>query len=186
MRSPGLRSPSFGRRGFTLIELMFAIAIGAVVVTGLYQLFRLQMKQFVYQDLQMEMHQNGRMGLDIVSRTARMAGYGTSGETWGVFGSGGSSGNAMPAVVSYDGTGPNGSDAVTLVSMDPALVINTNATVPPSCDTGTLSFDASALHNAARLAQYQSGELVMCYDYAGIGGYKSFLWSLTAAGNARR
>jgi len=173
------------RRGFTLVELMFAIAIGAIVVTGLYSLFRMQMRQFVTQDLQMEMHQNGRMALDILSRTARMAGYGSSsGEIRGVFGSGGSPDATLPAVISYNGTGPNGSDAVTLVSMDPALVFNTAATSPPGCDTTVLHADPLVLHNASRIAQFQSGELLLCYDYAGIGAFRSYLWQLSAAGNA--
>ena len=54
------------RRAFTLIELLIALAIGTFVVAALYGLFRVQLKQFVYQDLQMEMHQNVRLALDIL------------------------------------------------------------------------------------------------------------------------
>jgi type IV pilus assembly protein PilW len=180
-----MRARPTTRRGFTLLELVFAIAIGAVVVAGLYSVFRMQMRQFVAQDLQMEMHQNGRMGLDILSRTARMAGYGTaSGETRGIFGAAGNADDTLPAVISYNGTGPWGSDAITLVSMDPALVVNTAATQPPPCDTTVLHFDPAVLHNAARIAQYQANDLVLCYDYAGIGAWRSYLWTLEAAGNA--
>lgn len=173
------------RRGFTLLELVFAIAIGAVVVAGLYSVFRMQMRSFVTQDLQMEMHQNGRMALDILSRTARMAGYGTGGGvTRGMFGDAGVPDDTLPAVIAYNGTGPNGSDAVTLVSMDPALVVNTNESAPPACDTSVLHTDPTVLHNAARIAQFQANELLLCYDYAGIGAFRSYLWTLAAAGNA--
>lgn len=172
------------RRGFTLVELMFALAIGLFVVAALYNLFTSQVRQFVYQDLQMEMHQSTRLALDMVGRSARMAGYGTNGTTVGAFGGGGTEDNSLPAVIAYNGTGPNGSDAVTFVSMDPSLVINTSTNFPPSCSTTTLSFDPSVLNNATRLAQYRSGELVMCYDYGAIGGFRSFLWPMTADANA--
>jgi prepilin-type N-terminal cleavage/methylation domain-containing protein len=172
------------RRGFSLVELMIALAIGMFVVAALYNLFTGQVRQFIYQDLQMEMHQSMRLALDMTARTARLAGYGTSGTTLGVFGSGGSQDNALPAIISYNGTGPNGSDAITLVTMDPSLVMNTAATFPPSCGTTTLTFDPAELHNASRLAQYHSGELVMCYDYAAIGGFRSFLWPITADADA--
>lgn len=173
------------RAGFTLVELMFAIAIGAFVVAALYQLFRMQMRQFVFQDQQMEMHQNARLAADILTRTARMAGYGTSsGHTLGVFGDMGDPDSILSAVIHRNNTGANGSDVLTLVSMDPALVINTAAASPPSCNTTSLQFSPTALHNAARLPQYRNGELVLCYDPGSIGGYTSYLWTLTADGDA--
>ena len=67
------------RRGFTLLEMMVAIAIAAFVVAGLYGLFTVQSRQFLYQDLQMEMHQNLRFGTDVLSRSLRLAGYNTNG-----------------------------------------------------------------------------------------------------------
>ncbi|MDP2306850.1 MAG: PilW family protein [Pseudomonadota bacterium] len=172
-----------GRGGFTLIELMFALVIGLFVVAALYNLFTAQVRQFVYQDLQMEMHQNTRLATDMMSRTARLAGYGTNGTTAGAFGYEGVDSSSLPAIISSNGTGPNGSDAITLVSMDPSLVVNTSSTFPPSCASTTLTVDTAALHNAARLAQYHEGELLMCYDYAAIGGFRSFLWPMTADAN---
>lgn len=171
------------RAGFSLLELMFAVAIGAFVVAAIYNLFTLQMKQFVRQDLQMEMHQNARMAVDVLTRTGRMAGFGTAGQTLGAFGASGSQNNPLPAVIAYNNVGPNGSDAITLVSMDPALVINTTSTSPVACNTTTLSFDPAVLHNASRVAQYRSGEMIMCYDYAGIGAFRSWLWPVTADGS---
>lgn len=185
LRPRRLRRSALARRaGFTLIELMFAIAIGLFVVGALYQLFRMQMRQFVYQDQQMEMHQNARLAADILTRTARMAGYGTaSGYTTGVFGDMGDPNSVLSAVIHRNNVGANGSDVLTLVSMDPSLVINTNASVPPACNTTNLQFSPTALHNASRLPQYRNGELVMCYDPASIGGYRSYLWALTGDGD---
>lgn len=171
------------RGGFTLIELMFALVIGLFVVAALYNLFTGQVRQFVYQDLQMEMHQNTRLATDMLSRTARLAGYGTNGTTAGVFGAEGVEDSSLPAIMSFNNTGPNGSDAITIVTMEPSLVVNTSSSYPPSCGVTTLSVDSTVLHNAARLAQYHEGELLMCYDYAAIGGFRSFLWPMTADAN---
>jgi prepilin-type N-terminal cleavage/methylation domain-containing protein len=172
------------RDGFTLIELMFALVIGLFVIAALYNLFIMQVRQFVYQDLQMEMHQNTRLATDMMSRTARLAGYGTNGTTAGAFGAGGNEDNSLPAILSSNNTGPNGSDAITIVSMDPSLVVNTASASPPSCASTSLTVEPTVLHNAARLAQLHEGELLMCYDYAAIGGYRSFLWEMTADANA--
>ena len=169
------------RRGFTLVELMIALAIGAFVVAALYSLFIGQMRQFMYQDTQMEMHQNMRLGMDILSRSARMAGYGTGTLTRGPFGDGGDSNATLSAVISYDGAGPNGSDAITLVSMDPALVFNTYESAPPACSSTELHFVPGVNDNATKLAQLESQEMLLCVDYAGIGQFTSYMWSLTAA-----
>jgi hypothetical protein len=166
------------------MELMIALAIGLFVVAALYNLFTSQVRQFIYQDLQMEMHQGARLALDMLGRSARMAGYGTNGTTAGAFGAGGDDNEVLPAIISYNGVGPNGSDAVTFVSMDPALVVNTSSTFPPSCATTTLEVNPAVLHNGARIAQYHNGELLLCYDYAAIGGFRSFLWPMTADANA--
>ncbi len=171
-------------RGFTLVELMIACAIGAFVIAGLYSLFTGQMRQFMYQDQQMEMHQNIRLGMDILSRSTRMAGYGTGTVTRGPFGDGGDQDAALSAVISYDGTGPGGSDAITVVSMDPALVFNTFETSPPACGSTSLNVVPEVNDHAAKLAQLQNGEMILCVDYAGIGEYTSYLWSLTSAPDA--
>ena len=172
------------RRGFSLIELMFAVAIGLFVVGALYALFNGQMKSLVYQDLQAEMHQNARMSLDILSRTLRNGGLGTSSTTVGVFGAGGDPDQPLPALTHYNNTGPNGSDALTIVTMEPALVISTWGDSPPACGTTALEFSTSVARNTARLPQYRSNDLVMCYDYAAIGGFRSWLWRVTTDGDA--
>lgn len=176
---------TLGRRvGFTLIELMVALAIGAFIVAALYQLFRAQMAQFVYQDLQMEMHQNARLAADILTRSGRMAGLGSSsGTTVGALGNGGNAQEPLSSVIFRDNIGNNGSDVVTFVSLDPSLLINTAAATPPPCGATTLNFSTTALHNAARIAQYRNDELMMCYDPASIGGYLSYLWRLNGDGD---
>jgi prepilin-type N-terminal cleavage/methylation domain-containing protein len=170
------------RRGFSLVELMFAIAIGLFVVSALYNLFTSQVKAFVYQDIQMEMHQSSRLALDIMSRTARTAGLGTNGTTTGIFGAGGDADSALPAIISYNGAGPNGSDAVTFVAMDASVAMTTWDDTPPACGTDELHFQADLMDNATSLAQYRSGELVMCYDVAA-ETLRSWMWELAADGD---
>ena len=166
--------------GFTLVELMIAIAVGAFVVSALYALFVGQMRQFLYQDLQMEMHQNMRLGMDILSRTVRMAGYGTGSVTLGLFGDGGDEDASLSAIMSYDGLGPGGSDAITVVSMDPALVFNTYEASPPPCSSTSLSVVPGVNDQATKLGQLLNGEALLCVDYAGIGQFTSYLFNLTS------
>lgn len=181
------RRARHARSGFTLIELLIAIAIGAFVVGAIFNVFTSQTKQLVYQDLQMEMHQNLRMASDVLSRTARMGGFGTGGQTWGVMGYQGSSADTsfeMPSIISYDGAGPNGSDAITLVTMDPGLTMSTNPDGPPDCGTSELEFEPSIFNNDKKLAQMSSGELIMCLDYAPIDGYKSYIWQISSVNSS--
>jgi hypothetical protein len=86
----------------------------------------------------------------------------------------------LPAVIAYNGTGPNGSDAITFVSMDPALMVNTNESAPPPCGTTQLTVNPRTLNQGARLAQLSAGELLLCYDYARIGDFRSFLFQITS------
>ena len=90
------------RRAFTLIELMIAIVISSFVVIALYGVFVTLSRQLFIQDMKMEMNQNSRFAMEILSRSVRMAGFGSAnGLIYGTFGSGGES-NSLPAVISYD------------------------------------------------------------------------------------
>ena len=62
-------------RGFSIIELLIAMAVGMVVLGGVYNVFTLLSKQFATQEVVIEMQQNARMAMDIVTREIRMAGY---------------------------------------------------------------------------------------------------------------
>lgn len=172
------------RQGFTLLEMMVAIVIGLFVVAGLYGLFNIQQRQFLYQDLQMEMHQNGRLAMDVLGRAGRNAGAGTNGFTNGSFGWDGDADSLMPAIISYNNTGDNGSDAVTFVSVEPSLLITTQSGSIPGCGTSQLQFDPARLVTRERLPEYHAGELLLCYDYTSPAGGRSFLWEITEDGDA--
>jgi len=172
------------RRGFSMVELMIAIAIGMFVVGALFSLFTGQMQALIHEDMQAEMHHNARMAMDVLTRTARNAAVGTKGATTGVFGAGGDDDQELQAITHFNGTGPNGSDALTLVGMEPSLLVNSYDTAPPACGTTSLNFNTSVARNTARLPQIHSGELLLCFDYAAVGGFRSWLWEVTADGSA--
>jgi type IV pilus assembly protein PilW len=66
---------SGGKGGFSLVELMIAMAVGLVVLAGVYTVFVLQNKTFSTQEDLVEMQQSVRAGMDIMSREIGMAGY---------------------------------------------------------------------------------------------------------------
>ncbi len=62
-------------RGFTLVELMIAMALGMIVLGAVYALFTAQSKYLATQEQLAELHQNARVALDIMVREISMAGY---------------------------------------------------------------------------------------------------------------
>lgn len=167
-------------RGFTMLELAISVGMATVVVLGMYGIFTLQTQQLMNQDMHMEMHQNGRFALEILSRSIRMAGFGSRGDIVGVMGAGSSDGNVQETIVSYDGYGTDGSDAITVAYMEPSLVMNTKYSTVEGCTTSTITFDPNHLDYFDKLMQFKSGDLLMCYDYAAIGTNNSYLWSITS------
>ena len=57
----------------------------------------------------------------------------------------GGDGNVQETVVSYDGYGTNGSDAITVAYMEPSLVMNTTYSSIPTCTTSSLVFNPNHL-----------------------------------------
>ncbi|HDZ90623.1 MAG TPA: prepilin-type N-terminal cleavage/methylation domain-containing protein [Deltaproteobacteria bacterium] len=62
--------------GFTLLELLIAMAIALVVITSIASAFISQRKTYAVQEQISEMQQNARAAMDIMSREIRMTGYG--------------------------------------------------------------------------------------------------------------
>ena len=63
------------RHGFTLVELMIALAIGSIVTAGIYSAYTGQQRINQAQDQIVEMQQNLRAGLDMMAREIKMAGF---------------------------------------------------------------------------------------------------------------
>ncbi|MCX5885420.1 MAG: prepilin-type N-terminal cleavage/methylation domain-containing protein, partial [Proteobacteria bacterium] len=55
-------------KGFTLVELLVAMAISGIVVAAVYTAFVTQQKSYTVQDQVAETQQNARVGLDLIAR----------------------------------------------------------------------------------------------------------------------
>ena len=65
--------------GFSLAELIVAMAVGLILLSAVYNLFSIQNKQLSNQEQLAELQQNARMGMDMLVRDIRMAGYNPTG-----------------------------------------------------------------------------------------------------------
>jgi type IV pilus assembly protein PilW len=63
------------QRGFSLVEILIAMSVGMVVLGLVYNVFTLLSKQFTKQEVVVEMQQNARMAMDIITREILLAGY---------------------------------------------------------------------------------------------------------------
>lgn len=171
------------QRGFTLLEMLVAIAIAGFVVAGLYGLFTIQSRQFLFQDIQMEMHQNLRFGTDVLTRSIRMAGFNTNGRITGIMGSDGTSGisaddSPLYAIIPWDNDGSSGTDAITVVYADPSTIMDTSYSVLESCTTTSISFQPNRGTNQLKLQQFNDDDLLLCHDFAAIGNTETYLWNI--------
>jgi len=62
-------------RGFSLIELMVAMAIAMIVLAAIHQAYLSQQKAYTSQQLVVEMQQNARAAMTLMKREIRMAGF---------------------------------------------------------------------------------------------------------------
>lgn len=62
-------------KGFSLIELLIAMAVGTMVIAALSNVFVMQRKSQSVQEQVAEMQQNARAGIEMMSRDLRIAGY---------------------------------------------------------------------------------------------------------------
>ena len=66
---------SVRERGFTLVELLIVMAVGTIVMSAVMTSFYSQHKSYLVQDDVVEMQQNLRVALDMISNDIRSAGY---------------------------------------------------------------------------------------------------------------
>jgi type IV pilus assembly protein PilW len=70
---------SSGSCGFSLVELLVAMAIALVVMAGVFQVYVTQQDTYLLQEQVAEMQQNARTARYIMTREIRMAGYDPTG-----------------------------------------------------------------------------------------------------------
>ena len=70
-----IHRPRARAAGFSLVELLLALALGLVVVTGIVQLFVGNSQTYSVLSGQARMQENGRFALEFIARAARSAGF---------------------------------------------------------------------------------------------------------------
>ena len=63
------------RQGFSLVELLVAMGITAVVMAAVFKIYTTQQDSYVLQEQVAEMQQNGRTAKYVMIKEIRMAGY---------------------------------------------------------------------------------------------------------------
>lgn len=61
--------------GFTLVELIVAVAVSGVIMTGVYSAFKTQQDSYLVQEQVAEVQQNLRASIDYMIKDLRMAGF---------------------------------------------------------------------------------------------------------------
>lgn len=93
---------NFSRRGFTLVELLVAMAVGLVVLGAMYAVFTMQNRELIQQDMVTAMQQNARAALEMMTREIRMAGYNPAKKTTGWSSSPTTAPGPAPGIVTAD------------------------------------------------------------------------------------
>ncbi len=62
-------------KGFSLTELMIAMAVGSIIMAVIYSTYQAQQKSYTTQQVAVEMQQNIRAAISLMKREIRMAGY---------------------------------------------------------------------------------------------------------------
>ena len=75
-------SPKNKESGFTLVELLIAMTIGLIILAALSSTFIMQRKAYDVQEQIVEMVQNVRAAMDMMTREIRMAGCGDPDLSW--------------------------------------------------------------------------------------------------------
>ena len=125
-------------RGFSLIELMIAMAMFAVVSLAGFTVLSSGQKSSVMNDEVVKIQQSVRLALELISRDIRMAGYGNP---------------AAPSSVPYTGNGctstinptnsSTGPDSIAIITMDRVIGrLQQNAPLGTATSTSTIVLDS--------------------------------------------
>ncbi len=74
------------KRGFTLIEVMVALAVTSILLIGVYSAYSIQQRSYKTQRLIVNVQQNLRGSLAVMEDEIRMAGYDSNSPNTGLFG----------------------------------------------------------------------------------------------------
>jgi type IV pilus assembly protein PilW len=122
--------------GFTILELLVAIALGMVILAGLFRTFKVQQDSYVIQDQVSAMQQNLRVAMYMITRDLQMAGYYTnydrSQRPLDLNGNGAIDAGETGRPLVFATDGGSGPDVITVVKAD-------YDPIDPKCKDGTSS-----------------------------------------------
>ena len=75
IKTKGLANDRGNIRGFTLVEVVLALALSTVTMSAIYQLYLSQVKNQAVRENILDMQQHTRAAMDLVTRELKMAGY---------------------------------------------------------------------------------------------------------------
>ena len=70
-----MKSINSSQKGFSLIELMVTMAIASILMAGIYTFYHQQLKTHITQQQMVDMQQDARAAMYMMTREIRMAGY---------------------------------------------------------------------------------------------------------------
>ncbi|PIE62824.1 MAG: prepilin-type cleavage/methylation domain-containing protein [Desulfobacter postgatei] len=107
------------QKGFTLIELMMTLVIGAMITGAAYATYSSQQKAYYTQDQVAEMQQNLRAAFSIIAINLRMAGYDPTGS--GNFSVTPTNSGRIQFETDNDGDGVVDTDETIVIGMPPSV-----------------------------------------------------------------
>ena len=128
------RNKGNSRSGFSLVELLVAMAITGVVMAAVFKIYTTQQDSYLVQEQVAEMQQNGRTAKYVMTREIRMAGYDptAAGAAFGFISAYGDSVNFTMDIIGEDGIrNVPGDDITYSVSADKELLRNDGANNQP-------------------------------------------------------
>lgn len=137
------------QKGFTLVEILIVMAMMGIVMGAVYSLYITNLRTAYTSDETVEVQQNLRIAMDVVTRDLRMAGmlvnYGN---------------NELPVAAAVNDTGPNSSDGITMnMASATAAYAKINADITPAGTSATFS-----LVPATRTEQAGDGDVLQVND----------------------
>jgi type IV pilus assembly protein PilW len=69
-----MKSINSSQKGFSLIELLVAMAIASILMAGIYTFYQNQLKTHITQQQMVDMQQDARAAMYMMTRDIRMAG----------------------------------------------------------------------------------------------------------------
>ncbi len=190
-----MRLRSLAQAGFTLIELMIAVALSTLVMILIYTVFINQTAAYRSQADMGTMQQNLRVAMEMLSRDVSMAGWGVGwdGAVWGAGGQsgtiGGSPADSSPLYgfwVVEDSPSGTAHDAIEIVMQDPNRSTWGWVTgAPLDCGTSSIVFHSDSAGQAA--LYHNNGTAagqIMCYTPLLRGKPGSFLWNVAGVGSS--